>query len=238
MVSERMRYRLEGRVAFLTLGAARPRNRIGAGLAGEMEAACARAADDGARAVVLGSEGRFFATGEDGPASVIWGLDIPVVAAIGGDALDGGLEAALACDVRIAAQGARFGVTQVSRGGLPRDGGTQRLARLIGHARALDLLLTARVLDADEALAMGLVHRIVEGGELAGAAAEAAGSIARGGPTAARYAKEAARAANDGMLDGGLRLEADLSIILQSTRDRREGIRAFMERRKPVFTGE
>ena len=171
-------------------------------------------------------------------ASFLAEVEVPVIAAINGNALDHGLELALACDLRIAARGAVLGITDVSRGRLPWDGATQRLPRLIGSGRALEMLLTSRLVSAEEARSMGLVNVVVEPGEVKPAAQELALSIARTAPIAARYIKEAARHGLDMALDQGLRLEADLNIILQSTKDRTEGIRTFQEKGQPHFTGE
>ena len=170
-------------------------------------------------------------------ASALAGVEAPVIAAINGDATDHGLELALACDLRIVARGARLGFTDLSKGGLPWDGGTQRLARLVGRSRALEMLLTSRLLDAEEAHRAGLVNQVVEPETLMGTAESMALGIASGAPIAARYAKEAVMKGMDMALDQGLRIEADLSIILQSTSDRTEGIRAFLQKRDPTFRG-
>jgi enoyl-CoA hydratase/carnithine racemase len=167
------------------------------------------------------------------------GLPIPVIVSVNGDALDHGLELALAGDLRISAEGARFGLTDLSRPGcFPWDGGTQRLPRLVGPAWASDLILTSRTISSAEALHIGLVNRVVPSGELAQETRRLAGAIAAGGPIAARYAKEAVTGGADLSLAEGLRLEADLNIILQSTDDRAEGIRSFADRRSPRFTGQ
>ena len=171
-------------------------------------------------------------------AGSIASIEKPVIAAINADAIDQGLELALACDIRIASDRARFGLTQVRRGLMPWDGGTQRLPRLVGRARAIEMVLTSRTLDAKEALDVGLVNQVVEPGQVAERAREVASTIAGHGPIAARYLKEAVLEGMDMTLDQGLRLEADLNIILQSTADRAEGIRSFLERRRPRYKGE
>jgi enoyl-CoA hydratase len=162
----------------------------------------------------------------------------PIIAALNGDAIDQGLELALACDIRIASSQARLGLTQVKDGLLPWEGGTQRLPRLIGRGRAMEMLLTSRVVSAHEALEMGLVNQVVEPGKALERAMEMASAIASYGPIAARYLKEAVLKGMDLTLEQGLRLEADLNFILQSTADRAEGIRSFLERRKPQYKGE
>jgi len=171
-------------------------------------------------------------------ASALAGLEIPVIAAINGDAIDHGLELALACDLRIAVRGARLGFTDLSRGIIPWDGGTQRLPRLVGRARALEMLLTSRLMDAEEAYRAGLVNMVVEPEGLMSSAEKVALEIASGAPIAARYAKETVLKGMDMTLDQGLRLEADLNLILQSTADRAEGLRSFLEKREPKFRRE
>lgn len=170
-------------------------------------------------------------------ASSLAALPIPVIVAVNGDALDHGLELALAGDLRVAATNANFGLTDLSRGVLPWDGGTQRLPRLVGPAWALDMVLTSRVIDATEALAIGLVNRVVEGDQLLAEVHQMADAIVAGGPIAARYAKEAVQKGIDLALPQGLGLEADLNVILQSTADRAEGIESFLQRRDPRYTG-
>ena len=164
-------------------------------------------------------------------------LSIPVIVALNGDAIGHGLELALAGDLRIAVAHARFGLAEPNRLSFPWDGGTQRLPRLVGPAWALDLALTSRLVDAEEALRLGLVNRVVAPEQLPGEVKRLAGSILAGGPVAAKYAKEAVGKGMDLSLAQGLRLEADLSVILQSTADRAEGIASFKERRSAKFSG-
>jgi len=172
------------------------------------------------------------------PAGSIAAIEKPVVAALNGDAIDQGLELALACDIRVASRDGRFGLTQVAEGSMPWDGGTQRLPRLLGRGQAMEMILTSRKVEAEEALEIGLVNQVVEPGDVLRAAHETASTIARHGPVAARYLKEAVLQGLDGSLDQGLRLEADLNIILQSTDDRAEGISSFLKRGTPEYRGE
>ena len=165
-------------------------------------------------------------------------LEAPLIAAVNGPAIGQGLELALACDIRIAGEGARFAMPQVPAGVLPWDGGTQRLPRIVGRGRAMEMLMTGREVDAREALDMGLVHEVVPHAELAARVQALAESIAAAAPIALRYTKEAVLRGVDMGLDAGLRLEADLNILLQSTADRAEGVRAFLERRAPRFRGQ
>ncbi|MCL1961651.1 MAG: enoyl-CoA hydratase-related protein [Desulfovibrionaceae bacterium] len=161
----------------------------------------------------------------------------PVIAAINGVALGGGLEIALCCDIRWAASGARFGLPEIKLGVIPAAGGTQRLPRLIGEARAKELILTADLIDAETALRYGIVSRVLPQAELMPAALELAQRIAEHPPLAVRFAK---RAINRGMqadLDSGLEYERYAAAMIIDSDDRKEGMRAFVEKRKPVFTG-
>lgn len=163
---------------------------------------------------------------------------LPLIAAVVGDALSAGLELALVCDIRLAATGARFGFPDATAGRLPYGGGASRLARLAGPAQATRLLLTGDPFDADEALRCGLVSAVVPPDRLLSAAERLATQIAAQGPIAVRYAKEAVSRGIEMPLDHALRFETDLTIILQSTADRAEGVRAFAEKRPPEFRGE
>lgn len=172
-----------------------------------------------------------------GFARSVSGLDIPVIAVINGNAIGLGLELAVACDIRIASETSRFGIPHLRKGLLPWDGGTQRLPRLVGKAKALEMILTAEPIDAQEAYEMGLLNRIVPSAELGPASLEMARRIALNGPISNRYAKEAVNKGLDLTLEQGLRLEADLYYLLHTTHDRAEGVSAFREKRKARFTG-
>jgi enoyl-CoA hydratase/carnithine racemase len=172
------------------------------------------------------------------PAAAIAAIEQPVIVAINGDALGVGLEIALSCDIRIASGEARFSLPQVTKGRIPTDGGTQRLPRIIGRGKALELLLTAATITAAEALEIGLVSRVVPADDLAGEVAKLAEIIAAKGPIALRYLKEAVNKGLDMTLEQGLRLEADLYFLLHTTSDRTEGIRSFLEKRKPKYKGK
>jgi enoyl-CoA hydratase/carnithine racemase len=165
-------------------------------------------------------------------------MEKPVIAAINGDAIGDGLELALSCDIRIAADTARFGLTQLESGAIPSDGGTQRLPRLIGKGKALELILTAETINATEALDIGLVSKLVPASELATEAETLVQGIATKAPISLRYVKEAVNKGMDMTMDQGLRLEADLYLLLHTTADRTEGITAFLEKRTPEFKGE
>jgi enoyl-CoA hydratase len=161
----------------------------------------------------------------------------PIIAAIRGYALGGGLELALACDIRIAGDDAQLGLTEINLGIIPGGGGTQRLPRLIGRGRALEMILTGARLGAAEALRLGLVERVVPAAELGASAGALARTLADKPPLALRYAKEAVVGGLEIPLEAGLRLENDLAALLRTTEDRLEGARAFLEKRKPRWTG-
>lgn len=161
----------------------------------------------------------------------------PVVAAINGFALGGGLELALACHVRLASENARLGLPEVTLGLIPGYGGTQRLARLIGVGRAMALTLTGDMIDAATAERYGLVHQVLPADELLAAAEKLARKIASRGPVAVRLATEAIVDGAGMDLDDGLRLEQDLFGLAFSTEDMREGTQAFLEKRKAEFKG-
>jgi|SRR5581483_3895942 len=172
----------------------------------------------------------------DGVAAIAR-LRVPVIALLRGDVLDDALELALACDLRVAAVDARLGLTQVARGEFPSGGGTQRLPRIVGRARATRMLLLGEIVPARTALAIGLVHEVSSARALEAAGRRLAARIAERGPIAERFAKEALGAAFDLPLAEGLRLEGDLYVLLQTTRDREEGIASFRKKRSPRFTG-
>ncbi len=165
-------------------------------------------------------------------------LDRPVIAAILGDAVGLGLELALACDLRIAGMNSRFGLPHICKGWIPWDGGTQRLSRLVGRAKALEMILDGQKISAREALRIGLVNKIVMPQQVLETATALASKMAEGGPIALRFAKEAVNQGMELTLFQGLRLEADLYFLLQTTRDRVEGIRAFQEKRPARFVGK
>jgi enoyl-CoA hydratase/carnithine racemase len=162
----------------------------------------------------------------------------PVIAAIHGYCLGAGLELAMTADIRLATADAKFGLPETGLGLIPGGGGTQRLPRLLGEARALDMILTGERIDAETAHRLGLVTRLVPEGEtLVQAAATLAARLAARPPAAMRHAKEAVRAAAGLPLDAGLRLETGLFALLLDTEDRREAAAAFREKRAPNFTG-
>jgi enoyl-CoA hydratase len=162
----------------------------------------------------------------------------PTIAAVNGFALGGGCELAMACHIRIAAEAAKFGQPEVKLGIVPGYGGTQRLPRLVGKGRALQLLLTAEMIDAAEAYRIGLVNRVVPNGEAVGAARGMLAAILANGPLAVALCIEAVDRGADMALDDGLGFEATSFGLLASTSDMREGMTAFLEKRAPAFGGK
>lgn len=165
-------------------------------------------------------------------------LPMPSIAAIQADALGGGLELALCSDIRIADERAKLGLPEVRLGVMPGSGGTQRLPRVIGVARAKEMILTGEIIDAAEAGEIGLVNRVVPAGEAVAAAIAMAETIASRGPVAVREAKRAIDIAGDTPLDEGMAKELDASERVFSSEDMLEGAKAFFEKRPPEFTGE
>jgi enoyl-CoA hydratase len=207
------------------------------------------------RCIVLTGDERAFAAGADiremADASAVdmllrdqfarWDsirrIKTPVIAAVGGFALGGGCELAMACDIIIAAEGARFGQPEINIGVMPGAGGTQRLTRAVGKAKAMELVLTGRMITADEALRLGLVNCVVPAEGLLDEARAWALEIARKPPLAIRLAKEAVLKAFDTTIEGGLEFERKNFYLLFASDDQKEGMKAFVEKRKPVWKG-
>lgn len=229
-------------VAIITL----KRPEIDREMAQELADVCDRAnSDDDIYVVTLTGSGSVFCSGgEKGaaenfhPAAAVAAIEKPVIAAINGDASGLGLEVSLACDIRIASDKARFSLPQVTDGRIPLDGGTQRLPRIIGRGKALELLMTGETITAAGALEIGLVSKVVPADALAVEVEKLAETIAAKGPLALRYLKEAVIKGMDMTLEQGLRLEADLYFLLHTTSDRTEGIKSFLEKRPPKYEGK
>lgn len=164
-------------------------------------------------------------------------LPVPTVAAIQADALGGGLELALCCDIRVADERARLGLPEVRLGVIPGSGGTQRLPRIVGEGRAKDLILRGRLIDTAEAERIGLVSRVAAAGEALPTALAMAGEIAERGPLAVRAAKQLIELAGDVSLTEGLVAQMEASEQVFASQDMLEGARAFLEKRSPRFTG-
>ena len=161
----------------------------------------------------------------------------PVIAMVNGFCLGGGCELALSCDIRVASETARFGQPEINLGIIPGGGGTQRLTRLVGEGKAMELILTGDMIDAQHAYNLGLVNLVVPAADLEAKTMELANRIAEKSPVALRMAKEAVKTAARANLDEGLRREIDLFALTFSSEDKDEGVRAFLEKRKPDFKG-
>ncbi|HVL91430.1 MAG TPA: enoyl-CoA hydratase-related protein [Actinomycetota bacterium] len=206
-------------------------------LTGEGEKAFCAGADLKERATMTDDQVRDFVRTIRDTATELSRLPQPVIAAINGAAFGGGCELALACDIRVIDEGAQIGLTETSLGIIPGGGGTQRLPRLIGPARAIELIVTARRIDAAEACALGLANVVATSGTARKLAAEIADRIAANAPVAVRAAKEAAWRGLELPLREGLELETDLYQRTLGTEDRIEGLTAFREKRPPVYKG-
>jgi enoyl-CoA hydratase len=220
--------------ALLDLGSEEPRAII---VTGAGERAFVAGADIAAMNEMDPLTAKNFAETSNAAMALLDRSPIPTIAAVNGYALGGGCEIALACDIRVASENAVFGFPEVSLGIIPGMGGTQRLPRLVGPALAKELILTGRRVNAAEAKEMGLVGRVVPQGEALSAARELAAEISANGPVAVRHAKAAANKALEVDLVSGLDYESDQFALLFSTHDAKEGMRAFVEKRKPSFEG-
>lgn len=244
-----------GRVGIITLNRPEALNALNSVLVGELiEAALAFDASRDIGAILITGSERAFAAGADikemaelgfaemslGGPFPSWGgferMRTPVIAAVAGFALGGGCELAMMCDVIIAADTARFGQPEINLGVIPGFGGSQRLPRAIGKAKAAEMLLTGRQMGAEEAERSGLVARVVPAAELLDEALQTAQTIAAKPLLAAYAAKEALQAAQEMPLAEGLRFERQAFTALFATEDQREGMRAFAEKRSAEFT--
>ncbi len=243
-------------VALLRLNRPQARNALSPQLMERLAAELERLdSDPEARCIVIAGSDEVFAAGADikalsersfaealrNPAASFWrrvaAIKAPLVAAVSGWALGGGCELALACDMVVASETARFGQPEINLGIIPGGGGTQRLARVLGKQRAMELVLTGRRIEAREALEMGLVNRVAPEGRWLEEALELARAVAKQPPIAARLAKQAVLAAEETALSVGLESERRLYELAMATADRVEGMRAFLEKREPRFEG-
>lgn len=249
----------KGGVALIILNRPERKNALNVQMFEELgEAVNAVAKDDDVRAAIITGGDKFFCAGADigmldqFPSSVkqyhfacenisvhaVAKLRKPTIAAVAGYALGGGCELALACDLRIAATTAVFGMPEVELGMIPGAGGTQRLPRLIGAAKAKEMIFTGESISAEEAYRIGLVNKVVPPEKLIDEAMTLGAKLARKAPLALQAAKEAIDEGLNIDLGLALRYEAYGNVLLSGTRDRQEGIAAFLEKRKPSFTGE
>jgi len=247
----------DGHVALLRIDRPEARNALSPEVMEELASELERLdPDPEVRCVVVAGSEKVFAAGADikamaersfaealrHPAAAFWrrlaAIKTPMVAAVSGYALGGGCELALACDMIVAAEGATFGQPEINLGIIPGGGGTQRLARVLGKQRAMELVLTGRRFGAAEAHDLGLVNRVVPDGEWLDAALALAREVAEKPPIASRLAKQAVLVAEETALSPGLENERRLYELAMATEDRIEGMRAFLEKRDPEFRGK
>lgn len=246
-------------IAYLTICRPEVLNALNAEVLGEIEDVVIQLETaKEVKALIVTGEGRAFVAGADiGAQSVLdleggrsWGkkgsaifrrlelLPLPTIAAVNGFALGGGCELAMACDMILASEKAKFGQPEVGLGITPGFSGTQRLARKVGKAKAMELILTGEMIRADEALRIGLVNQVVAPEELLSAAKELAEKILKNGPLAVKYAKAAIARGLEVDLDSAIALENELFAMCFATADQKEGMQAFLEKREAAFTGK
>lgn len=246
-------YEKTGKIVIITLNRPEALNALNPEMYQEFSNACIRFRDDDESwvAVIIGSGEKAFCAGADlkksiaslmkgeitVPPSIRKGLKIykPFIAAINGVAIGGGIEMALACDMRIASERAAFTMGEARWGLMPGQGGTQRLSRLVGIAKAAELMFMAKTIDAHEALRIGLVNAVVPQEKLVSTSLEWADEICEKGPLAIRSIKQAMVEGLDLPLDQGLELEDSLVKLLLDSEDAREGLEAFVQKRTPIF---
>src|SRR2546428_7148822 len=247
-----------GRVAVITINRPEKRNALNIKMREEGATLLEELRDDEAVGVVVitGAGDKAFIAGADiaefagrtsmmqrdvmTSRSLFTAIDIfpkPVIAMIKGYCLGGGCELALACDIRIASETASFGQPEINLGIIPGGGGTQRLTRLVGEGKAMELILTGEIIDAQTAFVIGLGNHVVPPDQLEAKTMEIANRIAEKSPIALSLAKEAVKLASRSNLDEGLRREVDLFALCFSSEDKDEGVKAFLEKRKPQFKG-
>jgi enoyl-CoA hydratase len=249
-------YTSKEHIAYITLNRPDAGNRVNLAMSQELTRICSQINGDKDiyLAVVTGSGEAFCAggepdqdkapdAGEEIPAGIsvseaIASINHPTIAAINGDAIGEGLEIALSCDLRLASDKARFGLPQIINGRIPVHGGTQRLPRIVGRGKALEMVLTGEIIDAPTALEIGLVNKVIGYTGLNSEIDTIAKNIAGKAPWALQYVKEAVNKGLDLTLEQGLRLEADLYFLLHTTSDRTEGITSFLQKRQPKYKGE
>lgn len=248
----------ESRLGLITLNRPEVRNAINPVMRDELSHAMSELeADTEIRAVIITGGPKVFAAGADIAAMVekkaieqfsrasLWDLAFqmeqsrkPIIAAIAGFCLGGGCELAMACDIRIAAESAKFGQAEINIGIIPGGGGTVRLTRLVGLGKAKELVLTGRMIDAVEALRINLVNQVVADDQLMSAATEMARTISRHSPVALGLAKYAVQNAADADLHTARTIENTCFSLAFSSEDKTEGMKAFLEKRKPVYKGK
>ncbi|UYP46680.1 3-hydroxypropionyl-coenzyme A dehydratase [Candidatus Lokiarchaeum ossiferum] len=251
-------YKEEDFIGFLSINRPKAMNALNMAVLDELSMLIEKIqAENRIRALIITGEGKAFVAGADvseikelpkeegrriaNKGSTIFRrielLNLPVIAAVNGFALGGGLELALSCDIRIASLKAQFGLPEVGLGIIPGYGGTQRLPRLIGEGLAKEMIFTGAMVNAEKALQIGLVNNLVSAEKLMETAIALAQKILRQGPIAVRCAKRAIDQGMNTTLDNGLKIENDQFTRCYATNDQREGMSAFLEKRKANFTG-
>jgi enoyl-CoA hydratase/carnithine racemase len=260
MALENVLYEMKGAIAYLTLNRPKVLNALNQRTWEDLKAAFEDARDDaGVRGVILtGAGDKAFIAGADinelaqvtaveAENSSAFGQEVlnlvenlgkPVIAAINGFALGGGCETAMACTIRIAAENAKFGQPEVKLGVIPGGGGTQRLPRLVGKGRALQLILSGEIISAQEAYRIGLVNEVVPAAQLITRAEAILKQIFSNAPLAVKYSLEAVNKGLETSQAEGLSLEASLFGLCAGTEDKKEGTSAFLEKRKAQFKGQ
>jgi enoyl-CoA hydratase/carnithine racemase len=248
----------ESRLGIVTLNRPEVRNAINPAMREELSHALTDMEGDAdVRAIIITGGPKVFAAGADIAAMVektaleqfsrasLWDLAFqmeqsrkPIIAAVAGFCLGGGCELAMACDIRIASESAKFGQAEINIGIIPGGGGTVRLTRLVGLGKAKELVLTGRMIDAEEALRINLINQVVPDEQLMPSAMEMAKSISRHSPVALGLAKYAVQNAADADLHTARTIENTCFSLAFSSADKTEGMRAFLEKRKPVYKGK
>lgn len=254
-----IKYEVKDQIAYLIINKPETLNALDGQVLSEISAAVDMTkADEQVKALILTGQGRAFAAGADiGAQSILdmeggrqWGrkgsaifrnleiLPVPTIAAVNGFALGGGCELAMACDMILASEKAKFGQPEVSLGITPGFSGTQRLARKVGKAKAMELILTGEMIKADEALRIGLVNKVTDPERLVEEATGLAQRIMKNGPLAVKYAKEAVLRGLEMDMDSAIALENQLFAMCFATGDQKEGMKAFLEKRPAQFSGK
>jgi len=264
MAFETILFDVRNQIAFVTFNRPESMNAVNRQMARDLVTVCQQIEDDAAIRVAIftGAGEKAFSAGMDlkeraesttspierraqklsatmhSQSRAVAAISKPTIAAIRGYCVGGGLEFALACDMRVAADDAKLGLTEVKRGIIPGAGGTQRLARTVGVAKALEICMTGDTVSGAEAEKLGLVNHAVPAAEVMKAAEDLAGRILKGAPMSVLFIKEAITKGIQLSLDEGFRLESDLSALVGTTEDSKEGPRAFAEKRAPVWKGK
>lgn len=239
-------YTSKDHIGYITLNRPEAGNRIDLALTLELAEICFQInGDKDIYLAVITGAGDAFCSGASEEASsgtsaseAIASITHPTLAAINGEAIGEGLEIALSCDLRFASDKAKFGLPQITRGRIPMHGGTQRLPRIVGRGKALEMVLTGEIIDATTAFEIGLVNKVVGHSSLQSEVGSIAKNLAGKAPFALQYIKEAVNKGLDLTLEQGLKLEADLYFLLHTTSDRTEGITSFLQKRQPEYKGE